>query len=180
MSLSQPNLLAAAGVTFAGKMISTTLGGCDSFPLHQVLHLAIKGDPSGQDFVLFPAGQPPCCSKIAADGVLEVGQLAAGVHAVHYVCGVEPRQRAQHLRGRGDGVCVAGGRDLGAGGLQVPPGPAALPFQGWRGNGHDAGCCVHLAGATEADGQGKEEAKQTGHLWGRGSQVTITEYFQKQ
>lgn len=135
---------------FAVKMINTTLGGCDSFPLHQVLHLAIKGDPSGQDFVLFTTGQPPRCSKIAADGILEVGQLAAGVHAVHYVCGVEPWQRAQHLCRRGDGVCVTGRRDLSAGDLKVPPGPTALPFQWWRGNGHDAGCCVHLAGATEA------------------------------
>lgn len=154
-------------------MISTALGGCDSFPLHQVLHLAIEGDPSGQDFVLFPTGQPPCCSKIAADGVLEVGQLAAGVHAVHYVCGVEPWQRAQHLSRCGDGVCLAGRRDLSAGDLQVPPGPTTFPFQWWRGNGHDAGCCVHLAGATEADGQGKEEAKQTDHLWGRRNQAII-------
>lgn len=130
---------AAAGVRLAEKMIRTALGGSDSLPLHQVLHLAIEGNPSGQHFVLFPTGQPPCCPKIAADGVLEVGQLAAGVHAVHYVCGVEPRQRAQHLCGCGDGVCVAGRRDLGARDLQVPPGPTTLPFQRGRGNGHDAG-----------------------------------------
>lgn len=158
---------------FAVKMIITTLGGSDSFPLHQVLHLAIEGDPSGQDFVLFPTGQPPCCSKIAADGVLEVGQLAVGVHAVHYVCGVEPWQRAQHLCRCGDGVCVTGRRDLSVGDLQVPPGPTTFPFQWWRGNGDDAGCGVHPAGAAEADRQGKEEAKKTDHLWGSRIQVIL-------
>ena len=63
-----------------------SLGRSDSFPLYQVLHLAVEGDPSGQDFVLFPASQPPCCSKIAADGAFEVGELAVGVHAMNYVC----------------------------------------------------------------------------------------------
>lgn len=89
-----------------------------------------------------------------------MGQLAVGVHAVHYVCGIEPRQRTQHLRCCGDGVCVAGRRDPGVGALQVPPGPTTFPFQRRRGNGHDAGCCVRLAGATEADGRRNEEVKQ--------------------
>lgn len=78
---------------------SESLRGSDSFPLHQVLHLAVERDPSGQDFVLFPASQSPCCSEIAADGALEVGQLAVGVHAVNYVRGVKPWEGAQHLRG---------------------------------------------------------------------------------
>lgn len=77
----------------------TSLGGGDSFPLHQVLHLAVQGDPPSQDFVLFPTSQPPCCSEIAADGALEVGELAVGVHAVNYVCGVQPWERTQHLCG---------------------------------------------------------------------------------
>lgn len=64
----------------------TGLGGSDSLPLHQILHLAIKGDPSGQNFILFTTGQPPCCSEIAADGALEVGELGVGVHAMNYVC----------------------------------------------------------------------------------------------
>lgn len=64
----------------------TSLGGSDSLPLHQVLHLAIEGDPSGQDFVFFSTSQAPCCSEIAADGALEVGELAVGVHAMKYVC----------------------------------------------------------------------------------------------
>lgn len=75
------------------------LRGSDSFPLHQVLHLSIEGDSSGQDFVLFPTSQTPGCSEIAADGALEVGELAVRVHAMNYVCGVKPREGAQHLCG---------------------------------------------------------------------------------
>lgn len=103
-----------------------------------------------------------------------MGQLAVGVHAVHYVCGAEPCQRAQHLCRCGDGVCVTGRRDLSVGDLQVPSGPATFPFQRWGGNGYDAGCCVHLTGATEADRQGKEEAKQTDHSRGSKNQVIDT------
>lgn len=55
---------------------------------------------------------------------------------------------------------MTGRRDLRVGALQVPPGTTTFPFQRWRGNGHDAGCCVRLAGATEADGRRKEEEKQ--------------------
>lgn len=95
MSLAQP--LTSCRCWLEVMLTMTSLGGSDSFPLHQVLHLAVKGDPSCQDFILFPASQPPCCSEIAADGALEVGELAVGVHAVNYVCGVEPRERAQHL-----------------------------------------------------------------------------------
>lgn len=80
-------------------MTLTGLGGSDSFPLHQVLHLAVKGNPPCQDFVFFPASQPPCCSEIAADRALEMGELAVGVHAVNYVCGVKPWEWAQHLCG---------------------------------------------------------------------------------
>lgn len=102
-----------------------------------------------------------------------MGQLAVGVHAVHYVCGVEPRKRAQHLCCGGNGVCVTGRSDLGAGDLYVPSGPTTFPFQWWRGNGHNAGCCVHLAGATEADRQEKKKVKQTDHLWGSRNQFPI-------
>lgn len=77
----------------------TNLRGGDSFPLHQVLHLAVQGDPSGQDFVLLPAGQSPRCSEIVADGALEVGELAVGVHAMNYVCGVKPWEGVQQLCG---------------------------------------------------------------------------------
>lgn len=76
-----------------------SLGSSDSFPLHQVLHLAIESDPSGQDFILFTARQTALCSEVAADGALEVGQLAVGVHATDYVCGVETREGAQQLFG---------------------------------------------------------------------------------
>ncbi|TNN69826.1 hypothetical protein EYF80_019894 [Liparis tanakae] len=78
----------------------------------KVLHLAIKGDPSCQDFVLFPTSQSPRCSEIAADGALEVGELAVGVHAMNYIGGVKPWEWAHHLRGRGVWVCMARRRDL--------------------------------------------------------------------
>lgn len=80
-------------------MLVKVLRGGDSFPLHQVLDLPIKGDSSGQDFILFSTRQPSCGSKIAADGASEVGQLAVGVHTMNYVCGGEPLEGAKHLRG---------------------------------------------------------------------------------
>lgn len=74
-----------------------SLGSSDSFPLHQVLHLAIESDPSGQDFVFFTTCQTALCSEVAADGALKVGQLAVGVHAANYVCRVKARESAQQL-----------------------------------------------------------------------------------
>lgn len=143
-------------------VMTTSLGGGDSFPLHQILDLAVESNSSCQDFVLFPASQPPCCSKIAADGALEVGELTVGVHAVNYVCGVKPWEWAQHLCGRGIWICVTGRGDLRVRGLQGPPWSPTFPFYGWRGNRHDAGCRACLAGATEAGGCliGKEEVRQ--------------------
>lgn len=141
----------------------TNLRGSDSFPLHQVLHLAVKGDPSGQNLVLFSTGQPPCCPKIAADWVLEVGQLAVGVYAVNYVCGMKPWQWPQHLRSWGVWVYSVTGRwDLWVGGLQGSSRPTTFPLQRWRGNGHDAGCRVCLAGATEAGRQKRGSKKKKG------------------
>lgn len=140
----------------------TSLGGGDSFPLHQILHLAIEGDPSGQDFILFTTGQAPRCSEIAADGALEVGELAVGVHAVNYVCWVKPWEAAQHLCCCGVWVCVAERGDLRVRGLQGTPWPPTFPLQRWRGNRHDAGRRACLDGATEAGGclTGKEEVKK--------------------
>lgn len=130
------------------------LGRGDSFPLHQVLHLAIKGDSPRQDFILLPASQPPCCSKVAADGALEVGELAVGVHAMNYVCRVKPGERAQHLCSCcvcvWVWVCMGGRRDLRVWRPKGPSWSSSFPFQGWSRNRYGAGCSARLAGATEA------------------------------
>lgn len=126
MSFTQPSCM--RWLEMKVLMTMTCLGGSDSFPLNQVLHLSVEGDPSSQNFVLFPASQPPCCSEIAADGALEVGELAVGVHAVNYVCGVQPWEWAQHLCSWGIWVCVAGRGDLWVGGLQGPSWPPTFPF----------------------------------------------------
>lgn len=154
-------------------MAAKGLGGGHPLPLHQVLHLAVQGDPSCQDFVLLPAGQPPRRSEVAADGALEVGQLAVGVHAVNYVRGVEPRQRAEHLRSRGDWVGVAGRGDLRVGGLQGSSRPPTFPLYGWRGNGHVAGCRSRLAGATEAAGWFTKGGRRKKKLKGEVRQLNL-------
>lgn len=92
-----------------------------------------------------------------------MGELAVGVHAMNYVCGVQPWQSTQHLCGCGVRVCVTGRGDLRIWGLQRPSWPPTFPFYGWRGNRHDAGCGASLAGATEAEGCliGEEEGRKT-------------------
>lgn len=79
-----------------------------------------------------------------------MGELAVGVHAVNYVCGVKPWEWAQHLRSGEVWLCTARRGDLQVGGLQGPSGPPTFPLQGWSGNRHDAGGRAGLAGATEA------------------------------
>lgn len=110
--------------------MAASLRGGHSLPLHQVLHLAIQGDPPGQDLILFPAGQAPRCPEITADGGLEVGQLSVWVHAVNYVCGGEPVEGGQHVLSRGVRVYVARRGNLWIWGLQGSPWPPAFPFDG--------------------------------------------------
>lgn len=47
---------------------------CSSFPLHQILHLAFRCDPTSQNLILFTAGESTGRPKIAGDGRLEVRQ----------------------------------------------------------------------------------------------------------
>lgn len=165
MSSAQPEPLTGAGVKLAATTTAASLRGSHSLPLHQVLHLAIQGDPPGQDLVLFPAGQAPCCPEITADGGLKVGQLTVWVHAVNYVCGGEPVvEGAQHVSSRGVWVHVArrGRGNLWIRGLQGSPWPPTFSFYGWSWNRHDGGGGVRLVGAAEAAGwaEGKDTVKQ--------------------
>lgn len=126
--------LTGAGVKLAATTTAASLRGSHSLPLHQVLHLAIQGDPPGQDLVLFPAGQAPRCPEITADGGLKVGQLTVWVHAVNYVCGGEPVvEGAQHVFSRGVWVHVARRErgNLWIRGLQGSPWPPTFSFYGW-------------------------------------------------
>lgn len=154
-----------------------TLGGGDSLPLHQVLDLAIQGDPPGQYPVLLPARQAPGRAEVAADGALEVGDLAVDAHAVHYVCGGETGLESQRLCGGAAAAADAGvggghllarrGWDLRVGGLQGPPRSPTFPLDGRLGDGHHRGSgggdgdgsSMLLLYATEAAGNGNGQTQ---------------------
>lgn len=74
-----------------------------------------------------------------------MGQLAAWAQAVHYICGLEPRQGVLGLWGIGAWVL-----NLMVGGLQGDPSwPAPSSLQGGLGNGPVA-ACARLTGDTQA------------------------------
>lgn len=110
--------------------MAVRLRGSHSLPLHQVLHLAVQGDPAGQDLILFPTGQAARCPEVTADGGLEVGQLSVRVHAVNYVCGRESVEGAQQVLSRGVWVYVVCRGNLWIRCLQSSPWSPTFSFYG--------------------------------------------------
>lgn len=68
--------------------------GCrDPVPLHEVLHLPVLRDPSGQDAVPLAARHAPGRAEVAADGAPEEAELGAWVQALCNLRGGKVRER---------------------------------------------------------------------------------------